>query len=123
MIEELWYKIHILGQEYRKKVEIIVEEIAREIGRQHDAEIRDMAESLGARAILSVRVEGVGPTQIYPCLYLVVSLQRALNEKDRVSEEARRMLGDWAHHARLRIDTVGDVVEEYITPKIKVWGT
>jgi len=122
MIEELWYKVHLLGEEYREKVKAIVEEVAREIVRQHDEEIEAIAESLGVRAALTVKVENTDPTKIYPCLCLVLPLQKALTERDKVAEEAHRMLGEWAYHARLRVEVVSDLAEELVTPKIKVWG-
>jgi hypothetical protein len=122
MVEELWKKVFKLGEEYREKVRAVVEEIAQVIAEKHSQEIESLAKELGVKIILSVKSENTNPVNTYPCLYLVISTRRFIMERYELKEKAERSLGDWASHARLRVEATTEKMEKTIQPKIKEYG-
>jgi len=122
MIEGLWKKVRLVGGEYRKKVRAIVEKIAEEIAKQHGDEIGAKLKEFGVTGILSIKIEDPAPTNIYPCLYLIVPMEEYYKHKFAIDGEFYEELGKWASHAKLKIEVVHEGSEDMIEPKIKVWG-
>lgn len=121
LIEELWYKVHLLGEEYRKEVRAVVEEIAKIIAEEHEKEIKEIAEMMNVKIVLGVESRGTNPTDVYPCLYLILPTKEFVLLRHQLKEDVERRLSDWAYHARLIVDYKTQDMEDTIKPKIKVW--